>query len=330
MSIKKQIFPAKLVEGDEIRVIAPSFSMSIISKETHEYAKSAFSKIGLNLSFGKNVEECDQFVSSSIVSRVEDLHKAFSDPKVKGILTTIGGFNSNQILDSIDWNLIQKNPKVFCGYSDITALQNAIYAKTGLITYSGPHYSTFGDLKSIEYTVEYFKKCLFSDKAFNIQPSKQWSDDIWYVDQEKRTFITNTGYLPINPGTAEGTLIGGNLCTLNLLQGTKYFPSLDGSILFLEDDADSHPVNFDRDLLSLIQQPDFDKVKGLVIGRFQKNSKFADDLLIKILESKKQLKHLPILANADFGHTTPMITFPIGGRISFTSGKESLITLLAH
>ena len=330
MSIKKQIFPAKLVEGDEIRVIAPSFSMSIISKETRKYAKNAFLKIGLNLSFGKNVGECDQFVSSSIESRVDDLHKAFSDPEVKGILTAIGGFNSNQILDSIDWNLIQKNPKIFCGYSDITALQNAIYAKTGLITYSGPHYSTFGDLKSLEYTVEYFKKCLFSDKAFNILPSDQWSDDMWYADQEKRTFIPNTGYLSINPGTAEGTLIGGNLCTLNILQGTKYFPPLDDSVLFLEDDADSHPVNFDRDLLSLIQQSGFEKVKGLVIGRFQKNSKFTDDLLIKIIERKKQLKHLPILANVDFGHTTPMITFPIGGRISFISGKESLITLLSH
>lgn len=330
MSIKKQIFPAKLVEGDEIRVIAPSFSMSIISKETREYARNGFLKIGLNLTFGKNVEECDQFISSSIESRIEDLHEAFSDPKIKGILTVIGGFNSNQILDSIDWDLIQKNPKIFCGYSDITALQNAIYAKTGLITYSGPHYSTFGDLKSIEYTVEYFKKCLFSDKAFNILPSDQWSDDMWYADQEKRTFIPNAGYLPINPGTAEGILIGGNLCTLNILQGTKYFPSLDDSVLFIEDDEESHPVNFDRDLLSLIQQPNFDKVKGLVIGRFQKNSKFTDDLLVKILESKKQLKHLPILANADFGHTTPMITFPIGGRISFTSGKESSITLLTH
>lgn len=328
--MKNSIFPEKLVEGDEIRVIAPSFSMAIISKETREYAKNAFFKMGLNLTFGKNVEECDQFTSSSITSRISDFHEAFLDKKVKGILTVIGGFNSNQILNSIDWMIIQNNPKIFCGYSDITALQNAIYSKTGLVTYSGPHYSTFGDLKSLDYTIEYFKKCLFLENPLKIVPSEQWSDDLWYLDQEKRTFFPNDGYLSINPGETEGILVGGNLRTLNILQGTEYFPSLKDSVIFIEDDADSHPANFDRNLLSLIQQPGFDKVKGLIIGRFQNNSKFTDDLLISVIKTKRELNNLPILANVDFGHTAPMITFPIGGKISFSSGKESSITIIKH
>jgi muramoyltetrapeptide carboxypeptidase LdcA involved in peptidoglycan recycling len=82
-------------------------------------------------------------MSSSIASRVEDIHAAFSDSNVRGILTVIGGFNSNQLLDSLDYELIKNNPKILCGYSDITALATAITAKTGLITYSGLHFSTW-------------------------------------------------------------------------------------------------------------------------------------------------------------------------------------------
>ena len=127
--------------------------------------------MGLKLNFGKHLEEKDEFVSSSVKSRIEDLHDAFRDQNVKAIITVIGGFNSNQLLKYLDWNLIKNNPKIFCGYSDITALNNAIFANTGLISYSGPHYSTFGQELYFEYTLEYFKKCFFSEDQFEIIPS---------------------------------------------------------------------------------------------------------------------------------------------------------------
>lgn len=94
--------------------------------------------------------------SSSIQSRVEDLHNAFLDKNVKAILTCIGGFNVNQILEYIDYSIIKNNPKIICGFSDITALINAIFAKTGLVTYHGTHFSSFGFEKDIEYTNQYF------------------------------------------------------------------------------------------------------------------------------------------------------------------------------
>src|SRR5680860_43589 len=128
----KKIFPQKLKKGDKVRVIAPSRSMAIISQETRDIAKNRFEELGLELSFGKHIEEIDDFVSSSIESRIEDLHDAFCDSRVKAIFTVIGGFNCNQLLQYIDWDLIKNNPKIFCGFSDITALNNAIYAKTGL------------------------------------------------------------------------------------------------------------------------------------------------------------------------------------------------------
>ena len=309
----KKIIPSKLKRGDLIRVIAPSRSLNLIGEETRQIANKRFEEMGLTLSFGKHINETDDFASSSVESRIEDLHDAFADENVKAILTVIGGFNSNQILKYIDWNLIQKNPKIFCGFSDITVLNNAIYAKIGLATYSGPHYSTFGQKLHFDYSLEYFKKCLLSDGQFEIKSSKEWSDDAWYLDQNKREPLPNEGYLVVHEGKAEGTIIGANLCTFNLLQGTEYMPGLTNSVLFIEDDYESVPHTFDRNFQSLIHQPGFEGVKGIVIGRFQKASKMTSNLLKQIVDTKKELKKIPIIANVDFGHSDPKITFPIGG-----------------
>lgn len=326
-----KIFPKKLKKGDLVQIIAPACSLGIISKENREIANKRFEKLGLKIVFSKNVEEIDEFNSSSMKSRVEDLHSAFCNPKVKAIFPVIGGFNSNQLLKYIDWDLIKNNPKIFCGYSDITVLNNAIFTKTGLVNYSGPTYSTFGEEVNFDYTLDYFIKCVFYDKPFNILPSEKWSDDRWYKDQKNRNFFKNEGYLIINEGTAEGTLLGANLCTFNLIQGTEYFPNIDDSILFLEDDDTSKPVGFDRDLQSLIHLPRFKGVKGIVIGRFQKATGMTNENLIKIIKTKKELDKIPIIANADFGHTQSMITFPIGGNVKIEAKNNKVaIRIIKH
>jgi len=322
-----KLLPAKLKKGDAVRVIAPARSLAIISQELQELANLRFEEMGLHLTFGKHLKEIDDFASSSISSRVEDLHEAFADSTIKAVITVIGGFNSNQLLRYIDWSLIKNNPKIFCGYSDITALNNAILAKTGLITYSGPHYSSCGQKLYLDHTINYFKKCLFSEASFEVEPSSEWSDDPWYSDQNNRQLINNSGYVVINEGEAEGTILGGNLCTFNLLQGTEYWPELQDSVLFIEDDEDSQPYTFDRDLQSLIHQPAFKGVKGIVIGRFQKASKMTDQLLSQIIKSKAELEHIPVIANADFGHTDPKITFPVGGSVKVYAGKGHKVTL---
>lgn len=321
-----KIFPKKLKIGDEVRVIAPARSLAIISKENREIANKRIEELGLKISFGKHVDEKDDFASSSIKSRIEDLHEAFSDKNVKAVFTVIGGFNSNQLLKYIDWDLIKKNPKIICGYSDITALNDSIFAKTGLVTYSAPQYSTFGQKLYFDYTLDYFEKCLFKNDPFEIKPSESWSDDKWYKDQDNRKLIPNEGWLMINEGNAEGTILGVNLCTFNLLQGTEYMPSLNNSILFLEDDETSKSFDFDRNLQSLIHLPDFSEVKAIVIGRFQKESEMTNSLLTQIIKTKKELNNIPVLANIDFGHTSPIISFPVGGtcKVEATSESQSL------
>ncbi len=327
-----KIIPKKLKKGDTVAVIAPARSLSIITDEIRYIANERFEQLGLTLTFGKHVEESDEFNSTNIASRLEDFHAAFSDPKIKAVITVIGGFNSNQLLGYIDWELVKKNPKIFCGYSDITALNNAIFAKTGLVNYSGPHYSTFGQKLYFDYTLEYFKKCLFSQSPIEVKPSESWSgDDNWWKTPDKRNMIINDGYLVINEGKAEGTILGANICTLNLLQGTEYFPDLEDSVLFIEDDYESQPHTFDRDLQSLIHLPAFTGVKGIVIGRFQNESKMTNDLLEKIIKTKKELDTVPVIANVDFGHTDPKITFPIGGVVKIAAAKDSpQITITEH
>lgn len=325
------IYPLKLCAGDEVRIVAPSRSLSKISKENVKLSGQRLSELGFKVTYGKNCYEIDEFGSSSIQSRVEDLNEAFRDKNVKGILTVVGGYNCNQILKYLDYELIKSNPKVLCGYSDVAALQNAIYAKTGLVTYSGPHFSTFGMKKGFEPILISFKEATMNSELMRIVPSKKWSDDLWFLDQENRTFLKNEGYFIINEGEAEGVILGSNLCTFNLLQGTEFMPSLNNSILFLEDDGESKSENFDRDLQSIIHMSDFSEVKGIVIGRFSEESKVDNNRLLKIIKTKKELDKIPIIANVDFGHTYPLITFPIGGKVKISAkGKEAKIIILRH
>jgi len=329
------IYPNKLKPGSHIRVIAPSRSFKIISEETREIAKKRFADMGISVSYSKHCDEIDDFVSSSIASRLEDLHEAFADKSVDGILTAIGGFNTNQLIDKIDYTLIKNNPKILCGFSDITCLCHAITAKTDVVTYSGPHFSSFGMLHGFDYTLDYFKKCLLENNPYQVIPAKEFSNDEWFMDQEKRNFTPNSGFWVINKGKGsefEGKLVGGHVRCLSSLQGTEFWPSLENTILFLEDDEETNAVLFDRLLQSLIHQADFKHVKALIIGRFKPESKIDRNLLEQIIHTKEALKELPVIANFDIGHSTPIITYPIGGRISLKMREDGLpvIEILKH
>lgn len=325
------MIPNKLRAGDEVRIIAPSRSMAILGEDCKKLATERLESLGLKVTFGKYVDEFDpDYMAADVKKRAEDLNEAFKDKNVKAILTVIGGFNSNQILKYIDFEAIKENPKIFCGFSDITILSNAIYAKTGLVTYSGPHYSSFGMLKGFEeYEMEYFKKMFFEEEEFEITSSKEWSDDLWFLDQENREFIENEGMFVINEGEAQGEIVGGNLCTLNLLQGTKYMPNIENKVLFLEDDNMAGKIflmEFDRNLESLVQMPEFKTVKGIVLGRAQKGCEMTKEKWTKLIKNKPELEKIPVIAGADFGHTTPIFTFPVGGnaRLKAKDGKIEL------
>ncbi len=302
----------KLQKGDEIRVIAPSRSLAYVWEEIFNKALCYLEQQGFCVTFSQHSREKDDWNSSSIQSRVEDIHEAFLDDNVKAILTAIGGFNVNQILAHIDYEIIRQHPKIICGYSDITALLSAVYAKTGLITYHGAHFSTFGFDMEAEYTQKAFFDCVMKQEKLLIKPSQAAKQ-----------------YTVIQQGVCEGTIIGGNLCTLNLLQGTQFMPQADEIVLFVEDDnimGDYFIYEFDRNFQSLLQAYGTDKIKGVVFGRFDDSCKMSSDVAKRIIADKLP-KDIPVIFGVDFGHVFPMITFPIGGRVRMEANDDPLIEI---
>ena len=194
------LIPPKLTAGSTIRIVAPATSMAILSETAERFAAQRLESLGLNVTYGRHVRESDLFTSSPIQSRIEDLHEAFADQGVAAILTALGGHNSNQLLNRLDFDLIRSHPKIFCGFSDITALSNAIWAKTGVVSYCGCHFSSFMQRRGFDYSLSCFRRCLMQAAPFEIEPSAEWSDDDWWRNQESRVFVSNPGPLVLNEG----------------------------------------------------------------------------------------------------------------------------------
>ena len=310
----------------EVRLIAPSLSLSLKDKAKIVKAEKYFKSLGYTLTIGKYVFQKDNYFGcSSLENRVVDLMDAFLDKNVEIILCANGGYNVNQILPYIDYKKVQQNPKILIGYSDITALLIAIMKKTTLTTYYGPMLEGFGS--GNEYTLKYFEKIL-EKKDFFITSSKEIYDYQKINGKIKEVTIKNNGMIPIQEGKAIGKIIGGNLCTLNLLQGTEYMPDLNNSILFLEDDADDYGndvflLEFDRNLESLLQLSNCN-IKGIVFGRFQLCSNMNLDKLKALIRNKPKLKDIPIVYGADFGHTNPMFTLPLGAYCQLEIKKSNI------
>lgn len=314
----KKIYPKKLSPGDEIRIISPSLSLSIVPKKARIQAQKKLEGMGFVVTFGRQSLKKDVSNSSSIANRLNDWNDAWRDKNVRAIWCATGGYNTNQLLPFINWDIVKENPKIFCGYSDITVLLNAINANTGLITYHAPNFQTLSHENSFEYVSTHLTKALINTCPFDMEPSTMWAED----DEENPQ--KNNGLWMIQPGNARGRSVGGNLCSINLLQGTPCMPDLKDTIAFIEDDPLLHdfPLEFDRNLQSLLQQKNGNKIKGVVIGRFQKKCQMNKQKITNITRNTKLLRNIPIIANADFGHTGPRCTFPIGAEVSIQATKN--------
>lgn len=312
-----------LKTGDEIRVVAPSQSA-----RKHGYARAAqrLEGLGYKITFGKYVNERLHLNTASAAERAEDFNNAFRDKKVKAVLALNGGWSANEILPLIDWAVVRANPKPLIGYSDITVLLNALYGKTGQVSFLGPNFGTLGRSTLWQYSFDNLVALLRGELPRELGPSHYWSAHSLKKRRRAQPWTV------IQAGSGQGTVIGGNLGTLYLLQGTEYQPRFDQPyILAAEDDSQSGKYTaheFSRRLESILQLPGArQNLQGMIIGRFEPDSRVTQPILKSIIESK-QLKHLPIVANVDFGHTYPMLTLPIGGRLRIDTGKKTCLELL--
>jgi len=314
MSIK----PSRLRSGDTLGIIAPSNSASLVDPRIWEIGVRRFEEKGFNLRFGKNIREVYGHTAGTVQQRLDDLMDMFEDPEVNGILSVFGGFNSHQLLHYIDYEVIRANPKAFIGFSDITALNNAILQKSGLINFSGPAFITFCQPDLPAYSERYFDEVVMEGKRSTFTPSRTWAEDKWWrepINFSTREWLPNPGWNVLRSGCAEGVAVGGNMGTLLLLAGTEYWPEMEGRILFLDEDGEESPHTIDRMFTMLRHLGVYDRINGMVVGRFPSEMGFKEnDSLEMIIEEATKGYDFPVISGVDFAHTDPLITIPLGVR----------------
>ncbi len=316
-----------LKPGDEIRIIGPSASWDRSRIGGYKRSAERLKKLGYKVTYGENIKVSGRFKTAPVQARLEDFHQAYSDKAVKAILCVTGGWSANELLPGINWEHLHGNNKPLIGFSDITVLLNAIFAKTGNIGLLGPNFGSLGR-QYYHYSLENLQKVLISETEVVLERSKQW-------EPSKNKLQETRPWKILQSGQASGVLIGGNLGTYYLLQGTEYAPQFKGdTILAIEDDDEAGKLTareFDRRLESLLQQPNArTAVKGVLIGRFQLSSKVTMPD-IKDIVSRKFHSDVPVIADMDFGHTKPLLTFPIGGMVSIDAmGRKPTIKLIEY
>jgi muramoyltetrapeptide carboxypeptidase len=331
------IKPRKLEKGDTIGLISPSSPLAGLIPHRTEKAIKMLQELGFKVKIGMNALKVTGYTAGSPKERAEDINSFFKDKEVKAIISFIGGNHSNQVLNYLDFQLIKKNPKIFVGYSDVTVLHFAFYTQCNLVTFYGPAALTqFAENPRIlSYTEEYFKKALMETKPIGkIKPSSYWTDEVldWFKKEDlkrPRRMKKNKGWQWLRKGRAEGSILGGCITSMMHLRGTKYWPDFSNSIFFWEipeSDCDFKKGRkveiIDSCLTDLELSGVFQKIKGMIIGRFFGYSEEEKKEMIKIIKQRTANYKFPILLDVDIGHTDPMITIPLGVKAEIDSSKN--------
>lgn len=315
-----------------IGVCSPSFPISAVEPIRYERGIKYLENKGFQVKNGLLYKKKDFYRSGTIKERAEEFNNLLYDENIQIIMTSIGGNNTNSILPYIDYEYIKKHPKIIIGFSDITALLLAIYAKTGLVTFYGPDIaSSFGELPPFaDWTFESFNSFVNGISVpYNYEMPIAWTDEfIDWSEQDRSKEQYSNQWVCVKQGTCQGRLIGGNLNTMEGFFGTEYMPVINkGDILFIEDaEKDAYTIERSFSLLKLAGV--FDKVSGIILG---KHEKFDDngtgrkpyEILLEVIGDTS----IPILADFDCCHTHPMLTMPIGCEVRLDATNKK-ITLM--
>lgn len=298
--------PERLKIGDTIGIIAPS---EPITEEYKEYMKNSikiFEDMGFKVKLSKNIFKNTWGYSATPEEKASDINDMFSDKEVKAIISAVGGDNSFNCLGLIDYENIKKNPKIICGYSDATNYLDAIYTKTGLITYQHLEMIDLGRKSKKDFELSQFKKTLIDGTLGDIDK--------------------NSEYKTLKKGCADGIIVGGNVPSMVTLLNTEYFPDLTDKILFLEVYASSTDFDLaDRYIGILKYHGVFDKIKGLWIGHYHGDTEDTkiEDVFMRHLKEYD----FPIIKCDDFGHDCEKVVIPIGAKVRLDA-DNALVTIL--
>ena len=306
------IKPKGLKLGATLGIIAPS---SPTTRENVEKAYYRLTKLGFNIKIGESCYEKYGYLAGSDDLRANDINQMFKNPEIHGIICLRGGYGSPRILDLLDYDLIKKNPKVFIGYSDITALHIAINQISNLTTFHGPMATS----KVMENLDDFTKDSLYNfifENGFT-------------TDTIKNPIYQQIG--SINGGVVEAPLIGGNLSLITSTLGTPYEIQTKGKILFIEEIGEE-PYRIDRMLTQLKLSNKLKEAEGIILGDFNncvsKNGEPEDSLsLDEVIEDIIEPLKKPTLYNLKSGHCSPMITLPLGIPIRLDGNKKGLRVL---
>ncbi|MDT0648694.1 S66 peptidase family protein [Autumnicola edwardsiae] len=310
------IRPKALKEGDTIGIVSPA--SAIFESEPYEIARESFEAMGLKVKFGEFTKSRYGHLAGTDEERAGELNEMFGDPSIMAIIALRGGSGSARILDKLDYNLIKKNPKIFIGYSDITALHLAIFQKTGLVTFHGPAaVSTWNS-----FSTNHLKKLLFEKEMLTLKNPSDKGDELTQTENRIRT---------INPGKAKGKLLGGNLSVLTGIMGTEYFPKdWKGKILYIEDIGEKIYA-VDRMMSQLRLGGVLEQISGFVFGKCSDcgpgGSGFGSLTLEEVINSYIEPLNVPAFTGAMIGHIDDNVTIP-NGIAAEIDAEEGTIRLL--
>lgn len=327
--------PPRLSRGDTIGVVSPSSGIAKLFPHRVEGGVNMLKSLGYEVKLSNHALEMNGWVSASPEERAEDINVMFADDSIKGMICMIGGMHANQILKYIDYDLVKQNPKIFIGYSDITVLHYAFATKANLQTYYGPCLiSEIAEYpKMHDYTLRYMLKVI-TDSAFseNIEPSSEYTEELldWSKkdDQKRpRKMTKSSGYTWWREGKATSQIIGGCFPTVQNLVGTDYWIDPVDKIFFI-DIPESSPgqaysqAELDVTLANLDNIGFFNSLKGLIIGRPAQYTEMMVKKLKEMIFYYIKETDYPVLYNVNIGHVAPIITVPIGSRVTLDYNKN--------
>ena len=286
------IKPKNLKDAGHIRIIAPCGNTD---KDKIINGREYLESLGYKVTLGEHIYNQDRYLAGTDKERAKDLEDAFSDNSVDAIICARGGYGAIRLIDKIDYNIIKNNPKIFCGYSDVTVLSAAILKNTGLITYSAPMIQTdFQKDNTDDFTISNFFKMITGQEQI-IKPQSS----VIYKD-----------------GIAKGILWGGNLATIASLCGTNCIPNTD--FVFFTEDLNEPTYKIDRYFRQLINTDAFkNNIKGIIFGEFMDCDNY--EYLEKLFSEISHELDIPAFGGYEISHGNKKLTIPIGAKAQVDS-----------